>query len=304
MTATVNIQLVTDRAGAELALFLPYSSSTQAAREAANVLSSELLRCASGVGAGRIRAQIDTVAGVAASIALTCTTADATAGDKLCIGKYVLTCAASPDASAGEYDSAAATDDDFATSIGAAINGLNPIEFYATVATNVVTVTARRAGTAGNAIGVAKTFTTATAVTFTGSALAGGVDPAAKPTMSLTFGDVGLANETFTIGSVTITMKASAANENECTIGASAAASATNMIAVINAHSKLRGLMSAATGGSGVVTITAAFGGRIATLLDCGTNITSGTLTNSGNFSTTATATRVTDGLEWGLGLL
>lgn len=304
MPSTINIQLVTDRAGAELARLLPYSASGNTGRQAANVLASEFLRCAAGVGAGRLRTQIDTCAGVAASIALTCTTADATAGDKLMIGSYTFTCAASPVATSGQYDSAAATDDDFATSIAAAINGLYPIEFSATVATNVVTVTAKRTGTAGNAIRVSKAFTTATAVTFTGSTLASGVDPGTEPNLTLTFGGVGVANETFTIGAVTITMKASAANENECTIGASAAASATNMIAVINAHTKLRGLMAAVTGGSGIVSITTLFGGRIATLLKSTTNITSGTLSNSGVFTTTATSTRLTDGADYSLGLL
>lgn len=65
------------------------------------------------------------------------------------------------------------------------------------------------------------------------------------------------AAETLVIGAATLAWAASAANENEVTIGADLAADVTNMVAKINAHSKLQGLFLA-TGvtATGVVTIT------------------------------------------------
>lgn len=303
MPSVVNIQLVTDRAGGELARLLPPSSGVNA-RQAAEVLASEFHRVAAGTGTGRIRMQVDSIDGVAASMTVTCTTADATAGDTLTAGVHTFTCAASPDSAVGEYDSAAGTDDDYATSLAAAINGINSADFYATAATNVVTITARRKGTAGNTFKVVKTVTTAGTFALSAATFTGGVDPGAQPSLTVTFGGVGLANEILTIGNTTITMKASAANEGECTIGASAAASATNMIAKINAHTALRGLMTASSGGSGVVTLTMLMGARIAALCKVTTNITSCTVSNSGKPTTTATATRVTDGLSFALGML
>lgn len=303
MPTAINIQLVTDRVGGELTRLLPPSSGVNA-RQAAEVLASELHRIASGTGTGRIRMQADTLEGVAATITLTCTTASATAGDTLTIGTRTLTCAASPVSASGQYDSAAGTDDLYAASIADAINAIKAADFTATASTNTVIITARRKGTAGNNIKVVKTVTTAGTVTFSGAALAGGVDPGAQPSLTVTFGAVGVANEILTIGNTTITMKASASTESECTIGASAAASATNMIAKINAHTALRGLMTATSGGSGVVTLTMLMGARIAALCKVTTNITSCTVSNSGKPTTTATATRLTDGLSFALGML
>ncbi|HQW09828.1 MAG TPA: hypothetical protein PLK05_11665 [Steroidobacteraceae bacterium] len=303
MPTAINIQLVTDRVGGELTRLLPPSSGVNA-RQAAEVLASELHRIASGVGAGRIRMQADTLEGVAASVTVTCTTASATAGDNLTVGVHTFTCAASPVAASGQYDSAAGTDDLYATSLAAAINGVNSADFYATAATNVVTITARRKGTAGNAFKVVKTVTTAGTFALSAATFTGGVDPGAQPSLTVTFGGVGVANEILTIGNQTITMKASAGNESECTIGGDASISATNMIAKINAHTALRGLMTASSGGSGVVTLTMLMGARVAALCKVTTNITSCTVSNSGKPTTTATATRLTDGLSFALGML
>lgn len=95
-----------------------------------------------------------------------------------------------------------------------------------------------------------------------------------KATGTITFTNMGVADETVTIGSVVLTWKASAANENQVTIGADQAASQTNLAAAINAHSKLAGLVDATSTGSTVV-VTATRPGRwgnLIALAEAGTN--------------------------------
>lgn len=83
-----------------------------------------------------------------------------------------------------------------------------------------------------------------------------GVLEAANPTITITFANI-TADETIVLGGVTLTWKASAANENQVTIGANLAAATTNLVAAINVHTKLVGLVSASGNTStGVVTLT------------------------------------------------
>lgn len=86
-------------------------------------------------------------------------------------------------------------------------------------------------------------------------------------TATITFANI-TAGETLVIGNVTLTWAASAANENEVTIGADLAAATTNLANAINAHSKLAGLITASGNtATGVVTITYAGAGREAALI-------------------------------------
>jgi hypothetical protein len=66
----------------------------------------------------------------------------------------------------------------------------------------------------------------------------------AAPTITITFANI-TAGETILIGAKTLTWAVAAANENEVTIGADLAAAKANLIAAINAHSKLEGLFFA-----------------------------------------------------------
>lgn len=69
-------------------------------------------------------------------------------------------------------------------------------------------------------------------------------------------------SDTVTFGSRVITAKTSAANENQFTIGANATADAVALAACINAHSELKGILSASAA-SGVVTVTCLIPGLI-----------------------------------------
>lgn len=77
----------------------------------------------------------------------------------------------------------------------------------------------------------------------------------ATSTITLTHANI-TNNDTLTIGPQLLTWKTSAANQNEITIGANATADATALAAVINAHTTLKGLVSAVAS-SGTVILTA-----------------------------------------------
>jgi hypothetical protein len=66
----------------------------------------------------------------------------------------------------------------------------------------------------------------------------------ARITATLTFANI-TAGETIVLGAIPLTWAVAAANENEVTIGADLAAAKANLIAAINAHSKLEGLFFA-----------------------------------------------------------
>lgn len=111
----------------------------------------------------------------------------------------------------------------------------------------------------------------------------GGRDAGSLQSITGTFTAVPVANDTIVFGgAVTLTAKASAANENEFTIGANAAASATNLISVINAHSVLKGFILASSGGSGIVVMQLLQTGRIGSLIFV--------LDNLQNYTQTATS--------------
>lgn len=305
MPSAINIQILSDRPGTDLARLLPNSSTGQGGREAASAIINELARI-SGDASGRLRVQIDSVDGVAASIVLTCTASLDTAGDVLNIGPHRLVGVASaPDATQGQWDVSTATDENFAISLAAAINkGPAQRDVIAVASSNTVTVTARVRGSAGNSLGVVKALTNASAITFSGTALAGGVDAGAQTTMTVTCGGVGTAGQTLRIGNVTFTLSSGApANENQAQVGGSANATAVNLANAINAHSLLRGIVTASTPSSGAFTLTCAYGARIGALIQCATTITSCTLSSSGAFATTSQSSRVTDALNFPLGL-
>lgn len=112
----------------------------------------------------------------------------------------------------------------------------------------------------------------------------------------ITFTGVGVADETVTIGGLALTWKASAASESEVTIGANQAASQANLAAAINAHSALKGIVSAAVSGNDVV-VTAVQPGRAGNLIsiaEAGTNtaITGGATRLAGGDGTQQSAAR------------
>ena len=71
------------------------------------------------------------------------------------------------------------------------------------------------------------------------------------------------ADESLQIGNVTLTWKASAASQDEVTIGDDSIEAADNLAAAVNAHTGLAGLLTATSDGVDTVTITSALPGSV-----------------------------------------
>lgn len=276
MAAVVRAELmVPSRSGAVVAADRPTVATS--AKEAFNWLASLLLATFTGFG-GRLRVSIDESSAKAATGTIACSRTNSASGDKVMVGDAVLTVVDGAATAASGQFSRDTSDTAMGTSLHAALSAYPPAKAWVTSSdggAGTVTVTARVAGTYGNSIVLAKNAVSGSAFTLSGSALSDGVDPGALTSVNGTFSGTGTANDTISVGGVTFTLKASAANENEITIGGSAAASATNTIAAINAHSKLKGLVLASSGGSAVVTVQlqvmSGRGGNLVTLTENGT---------------------------------
>jgi hypothetical protein len=226
-------------------------------------LSREIDAIASGASGARVVVQVDGTAGVAASQTIACTQASCTAGDKLLITvpgfpTFTLTAVAgTPNTSTGEY-AIITSDTAVAASIKAAINGHTGLRkiMSADNSSGTVTATVLKAGAGGNSIGLVKSVTNSGAFTLGGATFAGGKNAGDRAVAVVVLDQSKLtADDTLRIGKTTLTWKASAGAEGEVTIGASSTAAGDNLVAKINAHSALQGLMTAVNA-SGTVTIT------------------------------------------------
>lgn len=255
------------RSGTELAAAFPSTANSNARRTLA-ALVTMLHGVMDGVYGARIRLSSDESTPVAASGTVTLTQASLTAGDAVYINGYALTAVAGTATAASGTWSKDTSSTAAATSLAAAINAYEPVRQFVTATSSsaVVTITAREAGAVGNSISLLE-LDAGGGIARSGSTLSGGTNAGALVSVNGTFSNVGTANETISIGGVTLTLKASASTESEITIGASAAATATNTISKINAHSKLKGLVLASSGGSGVVTVQLLSGGRVGNLV-------------------------------------
>ena len=270
-----------------------------AVREIVN-LAHKLAR---GGNRGRLRIKIDDSTGVKATGTIACVQANLAAADAVEIaGVRLVMVTGAADATLGQV-SKDTSDNAVAASLNAAINGYRPLKgiVTSTVASATVTVTAYEPGTVGNGITLKKILANAAGLTLSGATLASGQDPASKPTVTATLGGVGTANDTLSIGSVTLTLKAAAANEDEVTIGGSAAATAAAISAAINANSKLKGLVSASVA-SAVVTVTLNAGGRLGRLVSITKSSTAITL-GAASFAAATTDTYGAGVQEYDLGV-
>ena len=229
-----------------------------------NAIASLLSGGAYGGGGVGITAVAGSLTSVAATSSFTCTAASLTVGDKLIIsgpdGDVTLTAVAANTENPllGQYSVGGGTDANLATSVRLAINANPAAKKYCTAAgsTNTVALTAVPDGAYGNNIKLRKQVTTAGVFSFTsGAAFAGGISPNTAQIRTITVGTNPLANDTFKFGNVTLTWVASAANENQVTIGGNTTITATSLKTAINAHSILGGLF-VATSAANVVTLT------------------------------------------------
>lgn len=235
------------------------------------------------------RVTIDDTTGVSATNTIIGVYASLTAADTFSIidptGKaYTFVCSTSA-VTLGDLTFRKVTDNTATgTSIAAQINaypGLKGI-LTASSTTGTVTITMTAKGVGGNLWGLKKGASNGSASAFTLGAgtFSGGISAGTVKSATFTLTDVGTANDTLSIGGQTLTLVASAANENQVTIGGTAGATATAIAAAINAHTKLKGLVLASASGTstGIVTMTLQLSGRIGLLVSLLKSCSVGTL--------------------------
>lgn len=220
-----------------------------------------LLQAYSVKGA-RVRLRVDSATPSTDTWTIACTQADAGAGDDVQVKglasaagqKAQLSVVASGADSASGTFLAGADDTATGANLAAVINNYPPTarELTATAASGTVTITANESG--NTPISLATTDASAFAITQT---VTGADVLQEQEAVTATITDASIVNSTdaLTIGNVTLTYVASASSEDEITNGASNTASAANMATAINAHSKLKGLVTA-NAAAAVCTIT------------------------------------------------
>lgn len=273
---------------------------------AANKLAALLVGCVSGMYRGRLRLRIDDAVSVAATGTLVATGANIAAGEYLEFvtpgGRYRVTAVASGAADGDKTFNTSATDNTVATNIRQAINTHPDLRRWlsASGGTNNVIITAKDTGTVGNSIEMVDG--TVNGVTGEGL-LTGGKGPAAQVTA--TIGCV-LANtdadDTVKVGGVTFTAKAgTASGAEQFNLGASNTAMGDNLVAKINAHPSLLGIVSGVNA-SGTITLTYACDPRAAINIALATSDADGLVITQPSSTLTLTNSVATRSYNLGVG--
>lgn len=243
------------------------------------------------------RVTIDDSTGVSATNTIAITYANVTAGDKLTIigptgQAFTFVCQTAAvtlgDLTFRKTTDAAAT----GTSLAAQVNAYPGLKgIISASGTSTVTLSVVQKGTLGNAWRLKK-VEAAAGMALGGATFSGGISAGTVQSATFTLTDVGTANDTLVIGGQTLTLVASAANENQVTIGASAGATATAIATAINVHTKLKGLVLASASGTstGIVTMTLQLSGRIGLLVALSKVCSVGTLSATSFASSTTEA--------------
>ncbi len=203
-----------------------------------------------GLGA-MVRMGIDESLPVAATGTVVFTQASLTAGDQVRIDGIAYTAVAGAAvAASGQFSidtSDTAVGDSFVLALAAYPRdnrGPAPIAVGVNTAGSVA-LTWLKPGIGGNAV-VMQEKDASGGIALT--QFSGGREPGSLRTVIGTFTGVPADGGTLTIGTVVLTVAAATANESEFDGGATSAEAATNLVACINAHSKLKGVVVAAIG--------------------------------------------------------
>lgn len=243
-----------------------YILDTSARTAAVTAAANKLLAIAGGVEGGQVAIRVDSATGAAASGAVVVEADDTVAGDLFLVtipGYTTVSFAAvATDAEVtaapytGLWSLETVTDTAQAASLTSAINDHPATRDFllAEESSGTITLTAKRTGTSGNGIVLAKEVTTSTALAIT--AMASGLDITAKPTIVLTFGSANItAGDTISIGAREYTWAASASADGEITLSTTEATAATNFKTAIDADATWTGLMTCERS-TAVITLT------------------------------------------------
>jgi len=208
----------------------------------------------------RIRVRVDSVTGVAASRTVTITGANIAAAEWIGIwtpaGTWTVTAVSSGAASGDGTFNTSGTSSTAATNIANAINSLAGLKDQVVATTNSadLIVTAAKKGSIGNVYRVVDG--TGNGISSAGL-LSGGLDPSQRATATITCVFANTDNDdTVTIGGVVFTAKTSGASgEGQFNLGSDNATMTANLLAKIQAHSRLLGLLTASSN-SNAITLT------------------------------------------------
>jgi phage tail sheath gpL-like len=227
-----------------------------------------------GTAKGKVTLRVDSSVDAAATLTVVCDQSDGTDGDQLILTVPGLPAVVLTGLTTGAVTTLGqvameTSDTVMGDNLVSTIKAYPPAAalFSATNSTGTVTITCKRTGTVGNGYKGREVAASNHPFALTGSvatpvAFAGGADVGARPTGTVTITHANLAaDDAIKIAGVTLTWKVSAANENQVTIGSTDATDATALAAAINAHTQLKGVVSASAA-AGVVTLTYWSGGR------------------------------------------
>lgn len=235
--------------GAEIA------GSSAGGREAVRRSLDAVGRVISGVTPGHVRVRVDkTAPAQAVGTIEPSTEGSPMANDYMTVvvpghgTQRITAIEGTPDPAAGQIDVDAATDTILGAQVAACF-AANPFLrkfFTATAADGLVTVTCREdtlPGSLGNGVRFEEPPGESL---FDVVSPSGGADAANTPSVTATFGSPDVVqDDTFAIGAVTLTWRNSPSGENQVAASGTPATAAANLVAKINAHSKLRGLVEA-----------------------------------------------------------
>jgi hypothetical protein len=271
-----------------------------APRLEAEALSRFFAAAAGGVRPCKLRVRTDSCVATQASLTLAVTQANIAVGETLTIvvpgwGGYKIAAVTSgADVTLGQFvsqTSNAVT----ATNMAAAVNGMLGLKdlVSATTDSGNLILTARLYGTAGNSYTAIDGTTNG--LTPAGGSFASGVDASGQVTATIACVVANTdADDTVSIGATTFTAKASGASgDNQFNLGASNTAMADNLVAKINAHPNLLGIVSGVAV-TGTITLTFACDPRAARHIVLQTSDADGLVITQATISRTLTNTVAT----------
>ncbi|HVK87948.1 MAG TPA: hypothetical protein VM513_27700 [Kofleriaceae bacterium] len=269
-------------------------------RQEAEALSRFFAAAAGGVRPCKVRVRTDSCVATQATLTLAVTQANIAVGEYLDIvipgrGAYRVTAVTSgADVTLGQFvsqTSNAVT----ATNIAAAVNGMLGLKDWVTATTNSgnLILTANLYGTVGN--GYTVLDGTVNGLSPAGGAFASGIDTSGQVTATIACVVANTdADDTVSIGGTTFTAKASGASgDNQFNLGASNTAMGDNLVAKINAHPDLLGLVTGVNA-SGTITLTFTVDPRVARHMVLQTSDADGLVITQATISRTLTNTVAT----------
>lgn len=282
MTTKVTVELIGQAGTAFLTGFgNPVGNPVGDARKLVNALVDAFAQTAAGHQPGHVRQRVEDSSPTIATATAAVTFATIAAGDVLSLydsafGNAYFTCVSTTpvlgDNTFQKVTDATAT----GASLAACINSSPQMRgrYTATAATGTVTITAiGTPGAMGNKSTLGKQMANPAGLTLT--AFVGGRDAGSKQELQATLGANPTAAQTFLIGAKTITFVASAANQNEVTIGGSATITAASLVTVLNANTDLAGYFVARTISAAVVGIECQVSGQFGRFVSVGGTATS-----------------------------